>query len=48
MRDFVISHPNYNKDSIVTHEINYDLIKTLTAIKDRQKEDPHFPLIFSM
>ncbi|CAD8050950.1 unnamed protein product [Paramecium sonneborni] len=48
MRDFVISHPNYNQDSIVTHEINYDLIKALTAIKDRQKEDPHFPLIFSM
>ncbi|CAK71094.1 unnamed protein product (macronuclear) [Paramecium tetraurelia] len=48
MRDFVTSHPNYNQDPIVTHEINFDLIRTLTAIKDRQKEDPHFPFIFIM
>ncbi len=27
IRDFVLNHPNYKQDSIVTHEIAYDLLK---------------------
>jgi len=32
IRDFVLKHPAYRQDSIVTHEINYDLIQTLDKI----------------
>ncbi|CAG4963101.1 unnamed protein product [Parnassius apollo] len=33
MRDFVTSHPQYKKDSIVTEKINYDLLKTAHGIQ---------------
>ncbi|XP_026763971.2 glutamate--cysteine ligase catalytic subunit [Galleria mellonella] len=33
MRNFVTSHPQYNKDSVVTEKINYDLLKTAHGIQ---------------
>ncbi|XP_045454710.1 glutamate--cysteine ligase isoform X2 [Melitaea cinxia] len=33
MRDFVTSHPDYKKDSVVTEKINYDLLKTAHGIQ---------------
>ncbi|KAM3966577.1 glutamate--cysteine ligase [Aphomia sociella] len=33
MRQFVTSHPQYNKDSVVTDKINYDLLKTAHGIQ---------------
>ena len=32
IRNFVTKHPLYNKDSIVTPEINYDLMKRILAV----------------
>lgn len=32
MRRFVITHPAYKKDSVVSEEINYDLVKTMGDI----------------
>ncbi|XP_050673490.1 glutamate--cysteine ligase catalytic subunit [Leptidea sinapis] len=33
MRDFVTKHPQYQKDSVVTEKINYDLLKTAHGIQ---------------
>ncbi|XP_068628616.1 glutamate--cysteine ligase [Battus philenor] len=33
MREFVTNHPQYNKDSVVTEKINYDLLKTAYGIQ---------------
>ena len=33
VRNFVLNHPKYNKDSILTEEINYDLIKHILKIQ---------------
>ncbi|XP_013193131.1 glutamate--cysteine ligase isoform X1 [Amyelois transitella] len=33
MRDFVTSHPQYQKDSVVSEKINYDLLKTAHGIQ---------------
>ncbi|VVC95437.1 unnamed protein product [Leptidea sinapis] len=33
MRDFVTKHPQYQKDSVVTERINYDLLKTAHGIQ---------------
>ncbi|XP_059049423.1 glutamate--cysteine ligase [Achroia grisella] len=33
MRQFITSHPEYNKDSVVTEKINYDLLKTAYGIQ---------------
>ncbi|KAJ8734851.1 hypothetical protein PYW08_014101 [Mythimna loreyi] len=33
MRNFVTSHPQYNKDSVVSEKINYDLLKTAHSIQ---------------
>ncbi|CAH2068772.1 unnamed protein product, partial [Iphiclides podalirius] len=33
MREFVTTHPKYQKDSIVTDKINYDLLKTAHGIQ---------------
>ncbi|XP_045541950.1 glutamate--cysteine ligase catalytic subunit isoform X1 [Papilio machaon] len=33
MRHFVTSHPQYNKDSVVSEKINYDLLKTAHGIQ---------------
>ncbi|PIK33075.1 putative glutamate--cysteine ligase catalytic subunit isoform X2, partial [Apostichopus japonicus] len=32
MRDFVDSHPSYRHDSVISEEVNYDLIKTIANI----------------
>ncbi|CAG8650604.1 5447_t:CDS:2, partial [Dentiscutata heterogama] len=40
IRNFVRSHPNYNNDSIVSQEINYDLIKMVEAIQKGQVKAP--------
>ena len=32
MRQFVMNHPGYKNDSIITHEIAYDLMQTITNI----------------
>ena len=33
-RDFVLNHPDYNKDSIVSSKITYDLIKNITEMNE--------------
>ncbi|CAG8601079.1 27302_t:CDS:10 [Gigaspora margarita] len=40
IRNFVRSHPNYNRDSIVSQEINYDLIKMVEGIQKGQINSP--------
>jgi len=32
MRDFVMTHPSYEHDSVVTEEINYDLLKRIAEL----------------
>lgn len=39
MRDFVVTHPSYNKDSIVTEEIQHDLIKHILDITENAQND---------
>ena len=34
IRNYIKNHPKYNKDSIVTEEINYDLISHLLDIQN--------------
>ena len=34
IRKFISEHPKYNKDSIITEEINYDLINHLLEIQN--------------
>lgn len=34
IRDFVSSHPKYNHDSVVSDEINYDLLKLLKELEE--------------
>lgn len=38
LRDFVLSHPDYRKDSKVSDEINFDLVNTAIAINNLDKE----------
>ncbi|CAG8655121.1 10469_t:CDS:10, partial [Ambispora leptoticha] len=33
IREFIRSHPNYNYDSVISQEINYDLIKTIERMQ---------------
>jgi len=40
MRKFIRSHPKYQNDSIVTEEINYDLLKKCTEITDGKVDCP--------
>ncbi|KAF0515742.1 GCS-domain-containing protein [Gigaspora margarita] len=40
IRNFVRSHPNYKHDSIVSQEINYDLIKMVEEIQKGQVKAP--------
>lgn len=32
IRNFIVTHPKYNKDSKVTEEINYDLAKAIDEV----------------
>lgn len=36
MRDFIVSHPSYQQNSIVNEQINYDLIKLLMRLQNDQ------------
>ena len=40
MRRFVQSHPAYKHDSVVSQEINYDLIKALDEIERGERAAP--------
>jgi glutamate--cysteine ligase catalytic subunit len=40
MRTFVQHHPDYQHDSIVSQQINYDLLKTIQALGNRQLAVP--------
>lgn len=42
MRQFVRSHPSYKFDSVVSEEINYDLIHALDDIEKGVKAAPGF------
>ena len=35
MRDFVKTHPDYKKDSIVTEKIQYDLLQEIRNINEK-------------
>ena len=39
-RDFVTSHPDYKKDSIISPTINYDLINTLIDLEAGKRTEP--------
>lgn len=39
IREFMMNHPDYKSNSIITHNMNYDLITKLIDIKDRKLED---------
>lgn len=34
MRNFVTSHPGYKQDSVLTEEINYDLLRRIGCLPD--------------
>ena len=38
IRQFVTEHPAYNRDSIVTREINYDLLQMMSGLNDPSNE----------
>jgi glutamate--cysteine ligase catalytic subunit len=40
MRNFVRSHPDYKNDSVVSKEINYDLVKAIDKIEKGELEVP--------
>lgn len=40
MRNFVRSHPDYKHDSVVSKEINYDLVRTVDKIEKGEIEVP--------
>ena len=40
MREFVRSHPKYQQDSVVTQEINYDLMKMIDKIQKGEARVP--------
>jgi glutamate--cysteine ligase catalytic subunit len=40
MRNFVRSHPNYKFDSVVSQEINYDLVKAVDQIERGVRREP--------
>ncbi|CAG8855704.1 3143_t:CDS:2, partial [Gigaspora margarita] len=40
IRNFVRSHPKYNNDSVVSQEINYDLVKMVEKIQKGQVAVP--------
>lgn len=42
MRKFVRSHPAYKFDSVISEEINYDLIRALDAIERGERKAPEF------
>ncbi|KAG9017095.1 hypothetical protein FRB90_001776 [Tulasnella sp. 427] len=39
IRDFVRSHPEYKHDSVITREINYDMLKAIDAMEKGEAEN---------
>jgi len=35
MREFVTSHPSYMKDSVISEEINYDLLQRIAHLSEK-------------
>lgn len=42
LRDYVMLHPKYQRDSVVSDEINYDLVQRAIAITDGQRNRDFF------
>ncbi|RDD36148.1 Glutamate--cysteine ligase catalytic subunit [Trichoplax sp. H2] len=42
MRDFVASHPDYKKDSVVSEKINYDLLYACNEIVQGKRQESDF------
>ena len=40
LRNFVQSHPDYKQDSVVSQEINYDLVKRIDEIERGVRQAP--------
>ena len=40
IRQFVLSHPSYKQDSIVTEEIQYDLVRKMEQISNGHEDCP--------
>lgn len=40
MRQFVRAHPSYKHDSVITEEINYDLIRAVDEIERGIRKEP--------
>ncbi|KAJ2343638.1 glutamate--cysteine ligase, partial [Coemansia sp. RSA 2673] len=40
MRNFVEKHPDYRHDSVVSPEVNYDMLRTLNDIEERRVAAP--------
>lgn len=45
IRDFVQEHPGYKKNSVVTEEINYDLIKVSSDIAEGRISRVHLKTV---
>jgi glutamate--cysteine ligase catalytic subunit len=41
IRQFVLSHPSYKQDSIVSEEIQYDLVWKMEQIANGYEDCPH-------
>ena len=42
IRKYIQSHPLYKKDSVISNELAFDLITSLTAISEGTSTDPNF------
>jgi len=40
MRDFVMEHPLYNRDSVVSEQVNYDLVSACAEITSGTRDEP--------
>jgi len=40
MRDFVLQHPSYNHDSVVSEQICYDLVAACSEITNGTRDEP--------
>ena len=39
IRNFVLSHPAYNRDSVVNEQISFDLIQMMSKLNDKGNPD---------
>jgi len=40
MRDFVVQHPDYNHDSVVSERVCYDLVTACADVSSGQRDEP--------